>query len=309
MSGPEPHPALRTRFCEAVGIRYPIVQTGMGWVGGARLASATALAGGLGVLASSTMTLDQLQAAVGAVKGATDAPFGVNVRSDAADIFARLDLMAEAGVKVASFPQAPTQKMVARCHEAGMFVLCTIGARRHAEKVLDLGVDGVIAQGGEGGGHTGPVPTTLLVPQVVDAVGAQMVVLSAGGIFDGRGLVSALAYGADGVAMGTRFLLSAESTVPDVVKTRYLAATVLDTTVSAKIDGAPQRVIKTDFVDALERSHWLALLPRALKSAHAFRKETGLSLLDLAKEGWSMRKSAERNLTQLVLAAYGKFLL
>ena len=102
------------------------------------------------------------------------------------------------------------------------------------------------------GGHTGSVPTSLLVPQVVDAVGKHLVVLAAGGIFDGRGLVSALAYGADGVAMGTRFLLSAESTVPDVVKSRYLAATVVDTVVSAKIDGAPQRVIRTDFIDQLD---------------------------------------------------------
>ena len=91
----------------------------------------------------------------------------------------------------------------------------TVGARRHAEKMLEWGVDAVIAQGGEGGGHTGSVPTSLLLPQVVDAVGAEIPVLGAGGFHDGRGLVAALAYGADGIAMGTRFLLTQESHVPD----------------------------------------------------------------------------------------------
>ena len=131
--------------------------------------------------------------------------------------------MIETGAPVASFAQAPNPALVARCKEAGLFVMPTVGARRHAEKVAEWGVDAVIAQGAEGGGHTGSVPTTLLLPQVVDAVGDQVLVLGAGGFFSGRGLVAALAYGAAGVAMGTRFLLSAESRVPDAVKGLYLA--------------------------------------------------------------------------------------
>ena len=130
--------------------------------------------------------------------------------------------MIETGARVASFAQAPNPALVARCKEAGLFVMPTVGARRHAEKVAEWGVDAVIAQGAEGGGHTGTVPTTLLLPQVVDAVGDRVLVLGAGGFFSGRGLVAALAYGAAGVAMGTRFLLSAESRVPDAVKELYL---------------------------------------------------------------------------------------
>ena len=107
----------------------------------------------------------------------------------------------------------------------------SIGARRHAEKVAAWGADAVIVQGGEGGGHTGAVATTLLLPQVVDAV--DIPVIAAGGFFDGRGLVAALAYGAAGVAMGTRFLLTQESTVPDAVKRYYLERTVADTVVTA----------------------------------------------------------------------------
>ena len=196
-------------------MRFPLVQTGMGWVAGPRLVAATCEAGGLGILASATMTLDELAQAASEVRSRTSAPFGVNLRTDVADVHERIALMIETGARVASFAQAPNAALVARCKEAGLFVMPTVGARRHAEKVAEWGVDAVIAQGAEGGGHTGSVPTTLLLPQVVDAVGDRVLVLGAGGFFSGRGLVAALAYGAAGVAMGTRFLLSAESRVPD----------------------------------------------------------------------------------------------
>ena len=179
------------------------------------------------------------------------------------------------GVRLVSFAGAPTKDAIGRLHDAGILVMPTVGARRHAEKMLDWGVDAVIAQGGEGGGHTGTVPTSLLLPQVVDAVGHAIPVLGAGGFHDGRGLVAALAWGADGVAMGTRFLLTAESRVPDEIKARYLAASVTDTVVTTALDGAPQRVIRTETVDRLERSSLVTRLPRALRSALEFRKVTG----------------------------------
>ncbi len=212
----------------------------MGWVAGPRLVAATCEAGALGVLASATMTLDELARAIAEVRSRTRAPFGVNLRTDVADVDERIELMIETGATVASFAQAPNPALVARCKEAGLFVMPTVGARRHAEKVAEWGVDAVIAQGAEGGGHTGAVPTTLLLPQVVDAVGDRVLVLGAGGFFSGRGLVAALAYGASGVAMGTRFLLSAESRVPDVVKDVYLGTAVTGTVVTTKVDGAPR---------------------------------------------------------------------
>jgi NAD(P)H-dependent flavin oxidoreductase YrpB (nitropropane dioxygenase family) len=173
-----------------VGVDYPIVQTGMGWVAGPRLVAATAEAGGLGILASATMTFDQLRAAVADVRSRTDRPFGVNLRTDVADVADRVALMIDNGVKVASFAQAPKPDLVTRCRDAGLVVMPTIGARRHAEKVAGWGVDAVIAQGAEGGGHTGAVPTSLLTPSVVDAVGDSVAVVAAGGFFDGRGLVA-----------------------------------------------------------------------------------------------------------------------
>ncbi|HEY1466614.1 MAG TPA: nitronate monooxygenase, partial [Acidimicrobiales bacterium] len=171
------HPALHTTFCDLVGVDYPIVQTGMGWVAGPRLVAATAEAGGLGILASATMTFQQMVAAIDEVRSRTDRPFGVNMRTDVADVGERVALMIKNGIKVASFAQAPNPDLVSRCRDAGLVVMPTIGAKRHAEKVAGWGVDAVIAQGGEGGGHTGSVPTSLLTPAVVDAVGESVSVI------------------------------------------------------------------------------------------------------------------------------------
>ena len=297
------HPALRTPFCERVGIRYPLVQTGMGWVAGPRLVAATCEAGGLGVLASATMTLEQLSAAIVEVRSRTSAPFGVNLRTDVEDVADRIDLMIETGAKVASFAQAPNPALVARCKEAGLFVMPTVGARRHAEKVAEWGVDAVIAQGAEGGGHTGSVPTTLLLPQVVEAVGDRVLVLGAGGFFSGRGLVAALAYGAAGVAMGTRFLLSAESRVPEAVKSVYMETPVTGTIVTTKVDGAPQRVVRTQLVEHLESQSWVRSLPRAIRSALQFRQETGATFRSLLREGRAMKSGNELTWAQVVMAA------
>jgi len=302
-AGDAVHPALTTRFCRLVGVRYPIVQTGMGWVAGPRLVAATAEAGGLGILASATMTFDELTTAIADVRSRTDKPFGVNMRTDVADVADRVALMIGNGVRVASFAQAPNPELVARCHDAGLVVMPTIGARRHAEKVAGWGVDAVIAQGGEGGGHTGSVPTSLLTPAVVDAVGEDVAVIAAGGFFDGRGLVAALAYGASGIAMGTRFLLTQESRVPDAVKGVYLGTPVTGTVVSTAVDGAPQRVIRTDLVDRLEGSSWIRSLPRALANAHAFRRETDTTLLALLREGQAMKKGNDLSWAQVVMAA------
>jgi NAD(P)H-dependent flavin oxidoreductase YrpB (nitropropane dioxygenase family) len=300
---PDPHPALRTRLCDLVGVRYPIVQTGMGWVAGPRLVAATANAGALGILASATMTVDELRDAVAEVRARTEAPFGVNLRTDAPDSSDRIALLVEAGVKVASFAQAPRPEMVARLRDAGVVVIPTVGARRHAEKVAEWGVHGVIAQGAEGGGHTGQVPTTLLLPQVVDAVGDRVAVIGAGGFSSGRGLVAALAYGAAGIAMGTRFLLTRESTVPDEVKRIYLETSVTGTVVTTRVDGAPQRVIRTDVVDHLEGAGRLAALPRALRNALAFRRQAHTSMRALLSEGRAMKEGNELSWAQVVMAA------
>ena len=264
---------LRTPLTELVGVEHPVVQTGMGWVAGARLVSATANAGGLGILASATMTLDELATAIGKVKAATDKPFGVNIRADAADAGDRVELMIREGVKVASFALAPKQELIARLKDAGVVVIPSIGAAKHARKVAAWGADAMIVQGGEGGGHTGPVATTLLLPSVLDAVqGSGIPVIAAGGFFDGRGLAAALSYGAAGVAMGTRFLLTSDSTVPDAVKRRYLEAALDGTVVTTRVDGMPHRVLRTGLVERLESGSPASGFVAAVRNAAKFKK-------------------------------------
>jgi NAD(P)H-dependent flavin oxidoreductase YrpB (nitropropane dioxygenase family) len=303
------HPALHTRFCDLVGCRLPIVQTGMGWVSGASLTAATSAAGGLGVLAAVTMTPDQFADAVRAVKDRTDAPFGANFRADQPDLDDRIDLCMREGIRLVSFAGAPTKDAIGRLHDAGILVMPTVGARRHAEKMLGWGVDAVIAQGGEGGGHTGTVPTSLLLPDVVDAVGHAIPVLGAGGFHDGRGLVAALAWGADGVAMGTRFLLTAESPVPRATLERYLAASVTDTKVTTAIDGLPHRVVVNEMLRRLEAGNAVSRLVRALRSGLAYRKMTGASIPTLLRAAFAMQKNDRLTRTQALMAANSPILI
>ncbi|MFC9789468.1 NAD(P)H-dependent flavin oxidoreductase [Rhodococcus sp. NPDC127528] len=298
---------MQTRFTELVGIEHPIVQTGMGWVSGARLVTATARAGGLGIIASATMTYPELESAIREVKERTDAPFGVNLRADADDAQDRVKLLIRERVRVASFALAPREEMIARFKDAGIVVIPTVGAARHAEKVANWGADAVIVQGGEGGGHTGGVATTLLLPSVVQAV--DIPVVASGGFFDGSGLAAALAYGATGIAMGTRFLLTSESTVPDGVKQAYLARGLHDTVVTTKVDGIPHRVLRTGLVQSLERTHGVRTLGHAAFNTIRFRKLTGLSWRALISEGITLVRSGDRTLSQLIMSANSPMLL
>ncbi|MFD6168331.1 NAD(P)H-dependent flavin oxidoreductase [Streptomyces coeruleorubidus] len=298
---------METALTRLTGVRHPVVQTGMGWVAGPRLVSATANAGALGILASATMTLDQLRAAVREVRSRTDAPFGVNLRADAADAGDRVRILIEEGVRVASFALAPSRELIGELKEAGVVVMPTVGARRHAEKVAGWGADAVLVQGAEGGGHTGEVATTVLLPQVVDAV--DIPVVAAGGFFDGRGLVAALAYGAAGVAMGTRFLLTSDSTVPEAVKARYLAATVRDVTVTRAVDGLPHRMLRTELVEALERSGRVRGALQAVRRAVGYRRLSGTSWRRMLQDGLALRHGKDLTWSQVLLAANTPMLL
>jgi NAD(P)H-dependent flavin oxidoreductase YrpB (nitropropane dioxygenase family) len=295
------HPALHTALCDLVGVQYPIVQTGMGWVASARLTAGTANAGGLGIIASATLDFKELADAIARVKDRTDKPFGVNLRSDAPDVFERAELMVKEGVKVASFALAPNEALMKRLKDAGLICIPSIGAARHAEKVAAWGADCVIVQGAEAGGHTGAVATTVLLPQVVDAV--DIPVVAAGGFFDGRGLVAALSYGAAGIAMGTRFLMTRDSPVPDHIKEFYLKTPVTGTVVTTQVDGQPNRVLRTPFIDRLEGTNLLTSLPRAVSNAFRFRKLLGSSWGDYLREGLAMKRSGGLSWSQMVMAA------
>jgi NAD(P)H-dependent flavin oxidoreductase YrpB (nitropropane dioxygenase family) len=283
--------AIRTPLTELLGIRYPVVQAAMGYVSGPRLAAAVSDAGGLGLIASATMSLAELEKAIGETAGRTAGPFGVNLRADAPDAAERVRMIVARHVPVASFAQAPKPELIAALKDAGVVTIASVGARRHAEKAAGWGIDAVIATGGEGGGHVGAVPTSLLVPQVAAAVGIP--VIAAGGFFDGRGLIAALAWGAVGVAMGTRFLLTSDSPVADEVKRLYLAAGLDGTVVTRRVDGVPHRVLRTTMVDHLEGRGRAGMagvarvagLVRSARNAAAFRGQSGMGWREMLRQG------------------------
>lgn len=295
------NPVLRTRLCTDLGLEVPIVQTGMGWVAGASLCAATSAAGGLGVLAAATMSPEHLTDAIRRVRSATDRPFGVNLRADAPDAEAIVSVAIRERVAVASFARAPGRDAIQRFKDAGIYTIATVGAPRHAEKAASWGIDALIAQGAEGGGHTGSIATTLLLPRVVDAV--DVPVIAAGGFFDGRGLVAALAWGASGVAMGTRFLLTQESKVPDSVKAAYLRAALTDTVVTTAVDGVPQRVLRTALVEQLERAGAVGRVVAAARQALAFQRDTGVAFGALLRAAWGLHREGELTWAQVLMAA------
>jgi NAD(P)H-dependent flavin oxidoreductase YrpB (nitropropane dioxygenase family) len=234
------------------------------------------------------MSLAELGDAIEETAGRTAAPFGVNLRADAPDAAERVRLIIAGRVPVASFALAPRPELIAALKEAGVVTIASVGARRHAEKVAGWGIDAVIATGGEGGGHVGSVPTSLLIPQITAAV--DVPVIAAGGFFDGRGLVAALAWGAAGVAMGTRFLLTSDSPVPDAVKQLYLAAGLDGTVVTTRVDGVPHRVLRTRMVDHLVGARGVGALVRSARNAAAFRGLSGLSWAEMVRQGQALHR-------------------
>ena len=299
--------AVRTPLTELLGIRYPVVQAAMGYVSGPRLAAAVSDAGGLGLIASAPMSLAELEEAIEETAGRTAGPFGVNLRADAHDAAERVRLIVARRVPVASFAQAPRPELIAALKDAGVVTIASIGARRHAAKAAGWGIDAVIATGGEGGGHVGAVPTSLLVPQVVAAV--DIPVIAAGGFFDGRGLVAALAWGAAGVAMGTRFLLTSDSPVPEDVKRVYLAAGLDGTVVTRRVDGVPHRVLRTTMIDHLESGGTVGALVRSARNAVAFRGVSGMGWREMLRQGRAMHRDTGLSWGQVLMAANTPVLL
>jgi nitronate monooxygenase len=293
--------ALHTEICDLLGIRHPIIQTGMGWVATPELAAAASNAGAMGFLAAATIRPEDVGAEIAKVAALTDQPFGVNFLMDAPGADVITDTIIEHGVKAAGYNRAPSAELIAKLKHAGVVCVPTCGAVRHAQKAEQLGADIIIVQGGEGGGHTGVVPTSLLVPASADAVNVPVV--AAGGFKDGRGLVAALAYGAAGVAMGTRFVLTAESPVPSATTDRFLKATVNDVIVTDRVDGMPQRVIVNELVHQLEASNPLFLFLRAMRSALQYRKVSGASIRELLRSALSMRRNERLSRAQMLMAA------
>ncbi len=284
-----------------LGIRYPIIQTAMGWVATPELVAASCNAGAIGFLAAATIRPEDVDAEIRKTKQLTDRPFGVNFLMEAPGAELIVDTLVRQRVKAASYSRSPNPEFIQRFKDAGILCIPTCGAARHAQKAVQLGADIVVVQGGEGGGHTGTVPTSLLVSQVVDLIDAPVV--AAGGFRDGRGLVAALAFGAVGIAMGTRFLLTRESPMPAETAKRYLSAAVDDVAVTREVDGMPQRVVRNELVARLESGNALSRIVRALRSGLAYRKLSGASIRELLSSATAMRRSEKLTRSQTLMAA------
>jgi len=296
-----PNHPLRTRLCDMLGSRYPIVQTGMGWVATPPLVAGACNAGAFGMLAAAALPLETVERSIEETKRLTERPFGVNFLMDAPGAAEITEMIIRHGVRAAGYNRAPNGELIGRLKSAGVLCIPTCGAPRHVWKAEQLGADAVIIQGGEGGGHTGVIPTSLQVSAASDLVAIP--VIAAGGFKDGRGLVAALAWGAEGIAMGTRFLLTQESPVPAVTSERYLKAGLTDVVVTSQIDGLPQRVVLNELVNDLEQRSGPARLLFALRNALEFRKLSGASLFDLLRSGFAMQKHDKLTRSQMLMAA------
>lgn len=224
-----------------LGIRYPILLGGMAHVSRAQLVAAVSEAGGLGVIGSGGMPPDLLVAQIAEVRGKTDRPFGVNLMLMDPDIDEQVEIVIRERVPMVTTGAGNPSKYIDRLKEAGIKVFPVVPAVSLARRMERSGADGVIAEGTESGGHVGEVATIVLVPQVVDAIAIP--VIAAGGIADGRGLAAAIVLGAEGVQMGTRFLVSAEAPVHDNFKEAVLKANERATIVTGRSIGAPVRTL------------------------------------------------------------------
>jgi NAD(P)H-dependent flavin oxidoreductase YrpB (nitropropane dioxygenase family) len=300
---------LHTVLVERLGCRAPIIQTAMGWVAEPSLVIASSNAGAFGFLGAAVMTPDETREKMALVRQGTDRPFGVNFHMFQPGAAQIVDLIIanKDQVRAVSFGRGPDAKMIARFKDAGILCVPTVGAVKHAQKMEQLGVDMVVVQGGEGGGHTGSVPTTVLLPQVLDTV--KIPVIAAGGMADGRGLVAALAFGAVGVAMGTRFLLTRESPAPDNAKAAYLKAGTDGIVLTTKIDGMPQRMVRTPLVDRIEGSSRIGMWLRAFEAGAEMKRQTGASWAQMISAARGMTAHGEMPLAQAMLSAAAPMLI
>ncbi|MCY4563842.1 MAG: nitronate monooxygenase [Gammaproteobacteria bacterium] len=293
---------LQTPLTQALGCRLPIIQTAMGWVATPELVAASVSAGAMGFLAAAVMTPEECASALKEIKRRTSAPFGVNLHSFQPGVDRIVDACIEHRVAAISYGRAPSARLIDKVKQAGILCVPTIGAAKHAKKAVALGADVLVCQGGEGGGHTGETPTWLLLAQVLD-MNLGVPVVACGGFRDGRGLAAALTFGADGIAMGTRFLLTADSPTPEATKARYLEAEVTRIRVSTRLDGLPQRMIVNQRLESLERASRLRLLFIALNSGWRFKRQTGASLAEMLKSSWAMARQSDLSFGQTLLAA------
>ena len=245
---------IKTSVCELLQIEYPVFQGGMAWVADASLASAVSNAGGLGIIAGMNSNGEQLRAEIRKCREMTSRPFGVNVMLMSPFVEEVARAVAEEHVPVVTTGAGNPGRFMPAWLEAGIRVVPVVASSGFARLAEKRGACAVIAEGAESGGHIGRLHTMALLPQVCDAV--KIPVLGAGGIGDGRGIAAALMLGAQGVQVGTRFLVAKECTISQVYKDKVLKANELDTVVTGSRLGDPVRSLKTPFSRKFEKEEW-----------------------------------------------------
>jgi enoyl-[acyl-carrier protein] reductase II len=239
---------MKTRLTDVLGIDHPVMLAGMGGVSYSPLVTAVSEAGGFGCLGASTMSNEQMVAEIALVRGATDKPFGVDLLTAMpGDLVGQVEQIIAGGASVFVAGLGVPAEVVELCHRNHVLVINMCGKVDHARRALDAGCDVVVAQGTEAGGHTGLIATMPLVPQIVDAVGSQIPVVAAGGIFDGRGLAAALSLGADGVWIGTRFIATPEARAVSGYKDALVRTKEDGTTISRAFSGKTMRVVRNQY--------------------------------------------------------------
>ncbi|GAA0745506.1 enoyl-[acyl-carrier-protein] reductase FabK [Clostridium oceanicum] len=266
----------KSMFCDMVDIKYPIIQGGMAWIADSSLAAAVSNAGGIGIITGNA-PVEWVREEIRKTKKMTDKPFGVNIMllSDMAEEIAQM--VCDEGVKVVTTGAGNPGKYIKKWKEHGIVVIPVVPSVALAKRMERAGVDAVIAEGCESGGHVGELTTMTLIPQVVDAI--NIPVIAAGGIGDGRGIAAAFMLGADGVQLGTRFLVSDECTVHDRYKEKVLKAKDIDTQVTGRATGHPVRVLRNKLVRKFQ------LLEKEGAAPEEFEKLGRGALSKAAKDG------------------------
>ncbi len=244
---------MRTRLTDLLDIEHPIMLAGMGGVSYNRLVAAVSEAGGIGTLGASTMRAEELPREMAAVRELTAKPFGVDLLTAMpGQVEAGIQAVIDGGARIFVAGLGVPREAIDLLHSKNILVGSMCGKVRHATGAVASGVDFVVAQGTEAGGHTGVVATMALVPQVVDAVGDKVPVVAAGGLFDGRGLAASLALGADGVWIGTRFIATPEARAVNGYKEALLGLAEDGTVISRSFTGKTCRVVRNDWTNHYE---------------------------------------------------------
>lgn len=295
---------MKTRITELLGIHYPVIQAPTSPIAVPTLVAAVSNAGGLGILATARLVPEELRNDIRAVRERTDKPFGVNLVAGIPGYEALAEVMIEEEVPLICHGRGNPKWLIGAVKGRGIAIMALVGSMRHAVRAEEDGVDIIAVAGVEAGGHVSHVSTTVLLPLIASKV--KVPVAAAGGFCDGRGLVAALALGAEAILMGTRFAVSQESAMPSNIKQQYVEAGEADTVVTSAITGVRLRVLRNRLADMLESNgHKLSWRER-ISSSLETRRMLGVSWWRFLIGGWRMKKAYEASFSEMANLAAGK---